>query len=69
MRALEVCRIDGAEVLRNRGADSPRVDEIRGLWSWIENRLGIAAAVAASIGADASAVRRAAEEAWDVRKL
>jgi phosphoenolpyruvate---glycerone phosphotransferase subunit DhaM len=29
----------------------------------------IAAAVAASIGADAPAVRQAAEEAWDVRKL
>ena len=27
VRTLEICRIDGAEVLRNRGADFPRVDE------------------------------------------
>jgi hypothetical protein len=29
VRTLEVCGTDGAEVLRNRGADFPRVDESR----------------------------------------
>lgn len=45
---------DGVDVML---ADAPLVEG------------AIAAAVAASIGADAAAVRRAAEEAWDVRKL
>jgi phosphoenolpyruvate---glycerone phosphotransferase subunit DhaM len=45
---------DGVDVML---ADAPLVEG------------AIAAAVAASIGADAPAVRQAAEEAWDVRKL
>jgi PTS hybrid protein len=46
--------LDGVEAVL---ADAPLVEG------------AIAAAVAASIGADVQAVRAAAEEAWDVRKL